>query len=228
MNSGDPHAHDDSRPGMRLKIVRTIHVSATPASTRIGSGRAPVSEAVAGNEQDCVLIAAIAAGDEDALNEIHARYYRRVASFTRRITRCSEQIAEITNDTFWAIWRCAPSFKGSSRVSTWIMGITYRVGRKSLRRSSRREAHEGPMLDFIEAAHEPWSHSDDREWVGAALVQLAEEQRTVLELFYRFGHSCEEIAKMVDCPTNTVKSRMYHGRLKMQRLLRRLAGFEIG
>jgi len=41
-------------------------------------------------------------------------------------------------------------------------------------------------------------------------------------------HSCEEIAKMVDCPTNTVKSRMYHGRLNMQRLLPRLAGFETG
>src|SRR5277367_783643 len=84
------------------------------------------------------------------------------------------------------------------------------------------------MLDFIEAAHEPWSDGDDREWVGAALVQLAEEQRTVLELFYRFGHSCEEIAEMVDCPTNTVKSRMFHGRRNMQRLLPRLAGIDAG
>ncbi len=226
MNIGDPHEYDDSRPRARLKILRTTHTRATPASTRIGSGCAPVLEVVAGNEQDRALIAAIAAGDEAAFNEIHARYYRRVASFTRRITRCSEQIAEITNDTLWAIWRCAPSFKGSSRVSTWIMGIAYRVGRKTLRRSSRREAHEEPMLDFIEAAHEPWSDGDDREWVGAALIQLAEEQRTVIELFYRFGHSCEEIAEMVDCPTNTVKARMYHGRRKMRRLLPGLAGFD--
>ena len=170
-------------------------------------------------------MAAIAAGDEAAFNEIHARYYPRVARFTRRITRSSELIAEITNDTLWAIWRSAPKFKGSSRVSTWIMGIAYHVGSKTLRRSSRREAREEPMLDFIEAAHEPWSEGDDREWVRAALIQLAEEQRTVLELFYRFGHSCEEIAKMVDCPTNTVKSRMFHGRRNMQRLLPRLAGF---
>jgi len=59
-------------------------------------------------------------------------------------------------------------------------------------------------------------------------TQLVEEQRTVLELFYRFGHSCEEIAEMVDCPANTVKSRMFHARRKMRRLLPRLAGFEIG
>jgi RNA polymerase sigma-70 factor (ECF subfamily) len=183
------------------------------------------SRPVDGNDLDLALIAAIAAGDEAAFNRIYARYYPRVARFTRRITRCSELIAEITNDTLWAIWRCAPSFNGGSRVSTWIMGIAHHIGNKTLQRSSRREAHEEPMLDFMEAAHEPWSDGDDREWVGAALVQLAEEQRTVLELFYRFGHSCEEIAEMVDCPTNTVKSRMFHGRRNMQRLLPRLAGF---
>jgi len=181
--------------------------------------------ASAENDLDRALIAAVAAGDESAFNEIHARYYARVARFIRRITPSSELISEITNDTLWAIWQCARSFKGSSRVSTWIMGIAYHVGSKTLRSSSRREAHEEPMLDFVEAAHEPWSDGDDREWVGAALVQLAEEQRTVLELFYRFGHSCEEIAEMVDCPTNTVKSRMFHGRRNMQRLLPRLAGF---
>jgi len=186
------------------------------------------NEAVAWNDPDRTLITAIAAGDRAAFNEIHARYYRRVAHFIRRITRCSELTAEITNDTLWAIWRCAPSFKGGSRVSTWIMGIAYRIGSKTLHRSRRREAHEEPMLDFIEAAHEPWSDGDNREWVGAALVQLAEDQRTVLELFYHFGHSCEEIAEMVDCPANTVKSRMHHGRRKMRRLLPRLAGFETG
>ena len=197
--------HNDSRPVVH-DTERTAHASA------------------AGNDLDRALIAAIAAGDEVAFNEIHARYYLRVARFTRRITQCSELTAEITNDTLWAIWRCASSFKGSSRVSTWIMGIAFRVGSKSLRKSTRREAHEEPMFDFVEAAHEPWSAGDDREWVRAALVHLAEEQRTVLELFYHFGHSCEEIAEMVDCPTNTVKSRMFHGRRNMQRLLPRLAG----
>jgi RNA polymerase sigma-70 factor (ECF subfamily) len=220
--------HNDLHAGVGAKTEQTAHATIGPANARIASGCVPVLEPVAGNDLDRALIAAVAAGDEAAFNELHARYYRRVSSFTRRITRCSEQTAEITNDTLWAIWRYAPSFKGSSRVSTWIMGIAYHIGRKTLRRSSRREAHEEPMLDFIEPAHEPWSDGDDREWVGAALVQLVEEQRTVLELFYRFGHSCEEIAKMVDCPTNTVKSRMYHGRLKLQRLLPRLAGFETG
>jgi RNA polymerase sigma-70 factor (ECF subfamily) len=80
------------------------------------------------------------------------------------------------------------------------------------------------MRDIIETAHECWSDRDDCEWVGAALVQLSGEQRTVLELFYQFGHSCEEIAAMVDCPANTVKTRMHYGRRKLRELLPRLAG----
>jgi len=183
-------------------------------------------ETDAGNDRDRTLIAAIAAGDEAAFREIHARYYSRVARFARRITRCSELTAEITNDTLWAIWRCAPRFKGTSKVSTWIMGITYHIGRRTLRTRSRRGAREEPVRDLIEATHEPWSESELCEWVGAALVQLPEQQRTVLELFYHFGHSCEEIADRVNCSPNTVKTRMYYGRRKLRRLLPSLAGLE--
>jgi RNA polymerase sigma-70 factor (ECF subfamily) len=62
----------------------------------------------------------------------------------------------------------------------------------------------------------------------AAFNEIHARYHPVLELFYRLGHSCEEIAQMVNCPTNTVKSRMFHARRNMQRLLPRLAGFETG
>jgi RNA polymerase sigma-70 factor (ECF subfamily) len=187
-----------------------------------------VLEAVSGDELDRALIAAIASGDEAAFNEIHARYYCRVANFVRRITRHSELTAEITNDTLWTIWRCAASFRGSSKVSTWIIGIAYRIGRTALQRSHRRLALEEPLRDQFEMEHEPWPGRDDREWVGAGLVELSAEQRTVLDLFYHFGHSCKEIAAIVDCPAGTVKTRMHHGRRKLRESLPRLAGFEPG
>ena len=213
--------------GVHANTVQPARALVRPASGQMRSGDAPAS-VVGRNDLDRTLIAAIAVRDEAAFNEIYARYHGRIARFTRRITRCSELTAEITNDTLWTIWRCAPSFKGRSRVSTWIMGIAYHIGRDTLKRTRRREAHEEPMSDFIEAAHEPWSDADAGEWVGTALVQLSEEQRIALELFYRFGHSCEEISRMVDCPANTVKTRIYYGRRRMRGLLLRAAGSESG
>jgi RNA polymerase sigma-70 factor, ECF subfamily len=224
---GETAVHNDHSPqGAHLNPVQSACAPIRPAITGIRPDAGSILDADAGNDRDRTLIAAIAAGDEAAFREIHARYYCRVARFARRITRCSDLTAEIANDTLWAIWRCAPSFKGTSTVSTWIMGIAYHIGRKTLRNRSRRGAREEPMPDYIEETHEPWSESEACEWLGAALLQLPEEQRTALELFYRFGHSCEEIADRVNCPPNTVKTRMYYGRRKLRRLLPSLAGFK--
>ena len=122
------------------------------------SDGAPAWEAAGSNELDRTLIAAIAARNETAFNEICVRYHGRIARFARRITRSSELIAEITNDTLWAIWRCAPSFKGGSRVSTWILGIAYHIGRDGLKRNRRREAHEDSVHDEL--------HSPDEDWLA--------------------------------------------------------------
>ena len=183
-----------------------------------------ISQTDGGDARDRTLIAEIAAGDETAFRQIHSRYYRRVASFTRGITRRHELAEEITSDTLWIIWRSARRFKGASRVSTWIMGIAYHVSMKTLRTMGRRCAHEEPMRHLIEKTYEPCAETEVWDWLGVALTQLPEEQRTVLELSYQLGHSCKEIADKVNCPVNTVKTRMYYGRRKLRRLLPTLAG----
>jgi RNA polymerase sigma-70 factor (ECF subfamily) len=105
------------------------------------------------------------------------------------------------------------------------MGIAYHVGLHSLRQSQRQSADLKILHDAGEAAHNPWPDSDMREWVAAGLARLPDEQRMVLELSYRLGHSCAQIAEAVNCPVGTVKTRMHHGRLKLKLLLQNLAGF---
>jgi RNA polymerase sigma-70 factor, ECF subfamily len=188
------------------------------------SHAASIPRTDAGDDRDRTLIAGIAAGDQAAFREIHSRYYRRVAFFTRGITRCHELAEEITNDTLLIIWRSARRFKGASRVSTWIMGIARRVSMMSLRTVRRHRAHEESMPDLIDKTYEPWSETEVREWVRAALALLPKEQQTVLELSYGLGHSCKEIADGTNCPLNTVKTRMYYGRRKLKLLLPTLAG----
>jgi RNA polymerase sigma-70 factor (ECF subfamily) len=192
------------------------------------SHAAAISRTDAGDDRDRTLIAEIAAGDQAAFREIHSRYYRRVAFFTRGITRCHELAEEITNDTLLIIWRSARRFKGASRVSTWIMGIARRVSMMSLRTVRRHRAHEESMPDLVDKTYEPWSETEVREWVRAALARLPKEQQTVLELSYGLGHSCKEIADGTNCPLNTVKTRMYYGRRKLKLLLPTLAGSDDG
>jgi RNA polymerase sigma-70 factor (ECF subfamily) len=173
-------------------------------------------------ERERALLARIAGRDDPAMKELYLLYHRRLARFLMRLTTRYELAEEIINDTFWVIWQHAGDFRGASRVSTWIMGIAYRRGLKSLRYAS------SPLADTdVEAAigtEEPAQRQEIAEWLDAALQRLPLEQRTVIELAYHVGHSCEEIATIMGCPVNTVKTRMFHARRKLKTLLTHLAG----
>ena len=62
---------------------------------------------------------------------------------------------------------------------------------------------------------------EEREALRHALAQLTAEQRLVMEFAYFLGYSCAEIAEIVRVPVNTVKSRMFHARKKLQAILAR-------
>jgi RNA polymerase sigma-70 factor (ECF subfamily) len=131
-------------------------------------------------------------------------------------------VEEVANDTLWVVWRYAARFKGSSKVSTWIMGITRNLSLKAIRKMRRYGRSGSDALEH--QTYEPSLPSELAEWVDEALAQLPSEQRTVLEMFYRLEQSCEEIAQVLNCPNNTVKTRMFHGRRKLRELLPRIAG----
>jgi RNA polymerase sigma-70 factor (ECF subfamily) len=174
------------------------------------------------NKLELALLTRIIARDAQAMHELYHLYHRRLARFLMRLTSRYDLAEEIINDTFWVIWQHAADFRGASQLSTWVFGIAYRRALKTLRRvrpDLPLDSEEVP-----EQTEEPWQQAELREWLGAALGKLPHEQRMVLELAYHLGHSCEEIAEIMQCPTNTVKTRMFHARRKLKGLLNTLAG----
>jgi RNA polymerase sigma-70 factor, ECF subfamily len=197
-----------------------VKIDPTGGSPLDSSRRA---NAAVGDARDRALIARITSADRAALKELYLLYHRRLARFLTRITSRYDLAEEIINDTFWVVWQRAGEFRGASHVSTWIMGIAYRRGLKALKRA-RTQAGVYDVPEEGGASHEPWSGAEQREWLNVALARLPSEQRLVLELAYNLGHSCEEIAEIMECPVNTVKTRMFHARKKLKLLLPQLAG----
>jgi RNA polymerase sigma-70 factor (ECF subfamily) len=174
-------------------------------------------------DQDNDLLSRVARGDAPALEELYLGYHRRLVRFLSRIAPRYETVEEIINDTFMVVWDRARDFRGASRVSTWIIGIAYRIALKSLRRNDGLlRANTGE--EWQEQSVEPTHEMEVRDWIAHALDQLPLEQRLTMELAYNLGHSIEEIAVITECPSGTVKARMYHAREKLRRSLPILGG----
>jgi len=175
--------------------------------------------------REAELIARVARQDRRAFEELYNLYHRRLARFLTRLTRRYDLAEEIINDTFWVVWRGAGNFRGESQPSTWILGIAYRKARNAFRSAARARARENLSLpSFPLTTEEPARAEELRDWLAHALNELPVEQRLAVELCYELGHSCEEIAKIMGCPVNTVKTRLFHARAKLQKRLPELSG----
>ena len=171
------------------------------------------------------LISRIAKGDRRAFEELYNLYHRRLARFLTRLTRRYDVAEEVINDTFWIVWKKAGDFRGESQPSTWILGIAYRRARNAFRSSARAGSAEN--LDALlepPTSDEPMRTEELRDWLVQALGHLPVEQRLAVELCYELGYSCEEISSIMGCPVNTVKTRLFHARAKLQKLLPVLGG----
>ncbi len=178
-------------------------------------------------EAEIELIRRVAEKDREAFEELYRIYHRRLYRFLFRFTRRVELVEEILNDVMLTVWQKADQFRGDSRLSTWIFGVGYRRALKSLDRHQRTASRTVPqeVAEPIDE-REPeslLSSKQLREALRDALEKVSPEQRAVVELTYFHGYSYHEISEIVQCPVNTVKTRMFHARRRLRTLLPHLA-----
>lgn len=191
------------------------------------SGNRAQDDASIEDELDSQLLARVAERDRRALTELYRRYHGPILRFVQRLTGDIETANEAVNDVMLVVWQRASSFAGKSKVSTWILGIAYKramkLGGRLHRWTTRFKAAE--WSEVVERSENlPGLTNDlvERDLMYRAIQQLPAKQRAVVELTYYFGHSYDEIAAIVDCPVNTVKTRMFHARARLRELLPRL------
>lgn len=175
---------------------------------------------VTGDVDDGELVRLVGGGDRLAFQALYRAYFPRLARFLDRMTRNVPLLEEIVNDTMLVVWQKASSYDGSSKVSTWIFGIAYRQALKALR------GLDEPLEEAPDVAGEEWHEPEYalaalqlQRGVGRALDALPLEQRAVVCLTYYHGMAYQEIAETLSCPVNTVKTRMFHARLRLKDML---------
>jgi RNA polymerase sigma-70 factor, ECF subfamily len=167
-------------------------------------------------EQDLQqLLAATASGDVSAFERVYDTFERPVYSVALRAVGDQQKAEEVVQDTFLKVWRSASAFdpeKGSG--AGWIFTIARRAAIDLFRREQRtpipsEKTEDASVPDGTEEMWAGWQ-------VNLALSMLPEEQRRPVDLSVIAGFTHAEVARELDIPIGTVKTRIYGGLKKLR------------
>lgn len=171
---------------------------------------------------DNELIQRISQRDTRAFEQLYESYHDYLRRFILRMNRwLEERVEEIINDVMLVVWMKADSFNHTSKVSTWILGIAYNKvlgSAKSEIKSISVDIDEiEPILPGV--IDQGLREFEFQDWLNAAMDRLTPQQRALMELTCVQGLNYQEIAQILDCPENTVKTRMFNARKKLRQML---------
>lgn len=172
-------------------------------------------------QDEARLMARVCAHDLAAFEELYRRYRPRLARFLSNLLRRPQMVEEVLNDTMMVVWNRPDSFNGASRLSTWIFAIAYRKALKARHREDEpiEDAHAHERVSPDAGPDHQVSQQRVQRALFGAIGQLSPDHRAVVDLTYFHGADYREIAEIMDCPVDTVKTRMFHARRHLKRIL---------
>jgi len=174
-------------------------------------------------QSDMALMQRISRHDEAAFHQLYEMYGQRMFAYAYRLTNDPILAEDIMQDSLVSVWDSAKSYRGSSRLLTWLLGIVHHISTKSFRHSNQSitEEMENSVPDHSPMPEE-WMQSRERTRIlQAGMEKLSPDHRAVLDLVFYQGLSLNETAEVCGCPVGTVKSRLSYARNFLKGVLTR-------
>ena len=186
-------------------------------------------------EVDQQLVVRAQHGDQQAFGLLVSKYQRKLARLLSRLIRDPAEVEDVAQETLIKAYRALGSFRGDSAFYTWLYRIGINTAKNYLVSQGRRaptrtdfdseEAEtfeDGDLLRDINTPERMLLSKQIGETVNSAMEALPEDLRTAIMLREIEGMSYEDIAKMMDCPIGTVRSRIFRAREAVAEKLRPL------
>ena len=164
-------------------------------------------------------------GDKKAFELLVEKYQRKLVRLLSRLIRDPGEVEDVAQEAFIKAYRALPSFRGDSAFYTWLYRIGINTAKNYLAASGRRaptttevEAEdaegyaEGELLRDINTPESLLLSKEIAGTVNAAIESLPEELRSAIQLRELEGMSYEDIARLMECPIGTVRSRIFRAR----------------
>lgn len=179
--------------------------------------------------EDRVLVKRAQDGDMSSYDSLIRRYQERVYATIYHMTSNHEDANDLTQEAFIKAYKALRSFKGDSSFFTWVYRIAvnktinYLKARKnkihlSLNDLDFNTEHDPEIVAFVsdKTPRRDLNLSELQEKLNEAMQKLSDTHRLVVTLHDVQGLSHEEISKIMDCNTGTVRSRLFYARQQLQ------------
>jgi len=182
------------------------------------------------SQTDLQLVRKVRNGERAAFDLLVVKYQSRVASIISRYVYDSQEVMDLTQETFIKAYRAIDRFRGDSAFYTWLYRIAVNTAKNHLESRNRRpqgsadsaEAEnfdDGRRLRDIASPESLLQRDQLQVELSNAIAGLPEELRSAFLLREYDGLSYEDIARILECPIGTVRSRIFRARDAVDRHL---------
>ncbi len=189
------------------------------------------------NDDDEELVKRCAGGDREAFNDLVLKYQKKVFSVAYRFVGDPEEANDLAQEIFTAAYQNLKSFRGDSKFSTWLFQIATNRGKNRFKYLKRRgfftnkgssetddegdQSHRA-LPDQTANPEELLSGNQIRKAVIEAINELEPDHREIVILRDIEGLSYDEIARILDLPEGTTKSRLHRARMVVKEKLKKV------
>ncbi len=182
-------------------------------------------------DSETILIERCLAGEQGAWEELVKGYTKRVYSICYRFLGKDGEAQDLTQDVFLRVFKTLGSFRaGEGSFTVWLTRLTRNLLVDNYRRTKNQRVTDAieEKLPMLEERTAQSARTDGLlagreagELIQAALQKLSPELRETVILRDLEEMEYREIARTLDVPEGTVKSRLNRGRAELARVLRR-------
>lgn len=195
--------------------------AASPGASAPGGASASTAPGTTGADL-ADLLRRSSRGDESAFAQLYDATSRRLYGLVLRIVRDHAMSEEVTQEVYLDVWRqCARFDPERGSAISWLLTIAHRsaVDRVRASEASRRrdDAHAASHQDIdFDTTAESAQASLEAQRVRRALTTLTDAQRSAVELAYLGGYTHTEVARLLDLPLGTAKTRIRDGLIRLR------------
>jgi RNA polymerase sigma factor (sigma-70 family) len=176
---------------------------------------------------DRELMLAVREGAVAQLGILFERHHTQLFNFLLRMTGSRSISEDLVQEVFVRLLKYRHTYRGESEFTTWMFSIARNARIDYLRRSPRDtssvedEAHE--TASAVPSSAELMIRDEESRLLWQAVSRLPEDKREILLLRGVHEMKFEEIAKMLNCPVNTIKGRAFRAIRELRAMVRQPA-----